>query len=545
MNQTRSPRAAINAVVFASTVGFMGIGLVDPILIAIAEGLHATPSEVSLLFTSYFLITAVMMLITDIVATRIGLKNSIMLGAFIVAVFALGSGTSQTVEQLVGYRSGWGLGNALFVATALTLIVTLSQKKGKESVRLYEAALGVGIAIGPLIGAILGKGSWRYPFWGTALLMLIGFVSIAYFVPATPVKHNQRHALSAPFQALQQPKLRLISLSAFFYNFVFFAILAYSPFVLDLGVLEIGAVFFGWGIALAITSTLITPRWQSQLHPVSIVGRCQWVLVVLMLIMGYFSMPSHFHRAPLVIAIIISGGLFGVVNTLFTELALETHPNSTSIASAAYNFVRWLGGAIAPILITHIGEHYGSQYSFLLAAVFALIACFIISKARLPKPQISHPLPPLRATVSGRRRPVMILMDGSDSDDVAINYARQFLHPNNHRLLLVTVNVVEGVEGEGVREGPSQALGRLKEYFKQLSDHGFDVTSEAISDVLPVQVAKTIVGRGRALDAELLLMVKHSHATLLNRALSFSVTQEVTEQSHCPVLVIPSGSQSS
>ncbi|WP_019274722.1 MFS transporter [Vibrio coralliilyticus] len=544
MAMTQS-RAAINAVVFASTVGFMGIGLVDPILVAIADGLNATPSEVSLLFTSYFLITAVMMLITDIAATRIGLKNTIMLGAFVVALFALGSGNSNTVGQLVGYRSGWGLGNALFVATALTLIVTLSQKKGKESVRLYEAALGVGIAIGPLVGALLGQGSWRYPFWGTALLMLIGFVSIAYFVPATPVQRQQRHSLAAPFQALKQPKLRLISLSAFFYNFVFFAILAYSPFVLQLGVLEIGAVFFGWGLALAITSTLITPRWQSRLHPVSIIIRCQWVLVVLMLIMGYFAAPAHFDKTPLVIAIIVSGALFGVVNTLFTELAIETHPTSTSIASAAYNFVRWLGGAIAPILITHIGEHYGSAYSFSLAAVFALIACAIISRAKLPKPQISHPLPPLRATVAAPRRPVMILMDGSPSDTLAVDYAHQFLQPQNHRLLLVTVNVVEGVEGEGVRETPVQEMGQLKHYLQKLSERGFDVMSEAISDVLPMQVAKTIIRRGEALDAQLLVMVKHSHASFIQRALSFSVTQEVTEQARCPVLVIPKGNQSS
>jgi hypothetical protein len=35
----------------------MGIGLVDPILPALATQLHATPSQVELLFTSYFAIT--------------------------------------------------------------------------------------------------------------------------------------------------------------------------------------------------------------------------------------------------------------------------------------------------------------------------------------------------------------------------------------------------------------------------------------------------------------------------------------------------------
>lgn len=59
----RQPKA-VWATAGASVVAFMGIGLVDPILPSIAEGLDATPSQVSLLFTSYFLITAVAMLVT-------------------------------------------------------------------------------------------------------------------------------------------------------------------------------------------------------------------------------------------------------------------------------------------------------------------------------------------------------------------------------------------------------------------------------------------------------------------------------------------------
>ena len=38
---------------FASVVAFMGIGLADPILKPIADNLSASPSQVSLLFTSY------------------------------------------------------------------------------------------------------------------------------------------------------------------------------------------------------------------------------------------------------------------------------------------------------------------------------------------------------------------------------------------------------------------------------------------------------------------------------------------------------------
>ena len=55
------PRA-VWAVAFACVIAFMGIGLVDPILPALASGLHASPADVSLLFTSYLVVTAVAML---------------------------------------------------------------------------------------------------------------------------------------------------------------------------------------------------------------------------------------------------------------------------------------------------------------------------------------------------------------------------------------------------------------------------------------------------------------------------------------------------
>ncbi len=57
----RQPRA-VWAVAFACVVSFMGIGLVDPILPALSHQLNASPSQVSLLFTSYLVVTAVAMI---------------------------------------------------------------------------------------------------------------------------------------------------------------------------------------------------------------------------------------------------------------------------------------------------------------------------------------------------------------------------------------------------------------------------------------------------------------------------------------------------
>lgn len=134
----RQPKA-VWATAGASVVAFMGIGLVDPILPSIAEGLEATPSQVSLLFTSYFLITAVAMLVTGFVSSRIGGRRTLLAGLALVVVFAALSGTSSSVAELVGFRAGWGLGNALFVSTALAVIVGAAaawERGGDPAVRV-------------------------------------------------------------------------------------------------------------------------------------------------------------------------------------------------------------------------------------------------------------------------------------------------------------------------------------------------------------------------------------------------------------------------
>ncbi|MBC7403722.1 MAG: MFS transporter, partial [Microbacteriaceae bacterium] len=174
LNQPRE----VWAVALACVVAFMGIGLVDPILPAIAHELSATAGQTELLFTSYLLITGVMMFFTSWISSRIGAKKTLMIGLAFIVVFALLAALSGSVETVIGFRAGWGLGNALFISTALATIVGAASGGTSSAIILYEAALGLGIAIGPLLGGLLGSVSWRGPFFGTAALMVMAFVAI-------------------------------------------------------------------------------------------------------------------------------------------------------------------------------------------------------------------------------------------------------------------------------------------------------------------------------------------------------------------------------
>src|SRR5262249_52611359 len=158
----RQPKA-VWAVAFACVVSFMGLGLVDPILPALSARLHASPSQVELLFTSYLVVTAVAMLVTGWVSSRIGGKRTLVAGLVLIVAFSALAGSAHSIGQIIGFRAGWGLGNALFIATSLAVIIGAASGGFAGAIVLYETALGIGIALGPLVGGELGGISWRGP----------------------------------------------------------------------------------------------------------------------------------------------------------------------------------------------------------------------------------------------------------------------------------------------------------------------------------------------------------------------------------------------
>ena len=55
-------------------------------------------------------------------------------------------------------------------------------------------------------------------------------------------------------------------------------------------------------------------------------------------------------------AAVLAGAALGVNNTLITETVMKVAPVERGVASAAYSFVRFSGGAVAPWLAGTLGE---------------------------------------------------------------------------------------------------------------------------------------------------------------------------------------------
>lgn len=369
--------AQVWAVAFACVVAFMGIGLVDPILPAIADQLQADPVQTELLFTSYLLVTGLAMLITSWVSSRIGAKATLMIGLALIVVFALLCALSGSVDAIIGFRAGWGLGNALFISTSLATIVGSATGGSGAAIVLYEAALGLGIAIGPLLGGLLGELSWRGPFFGVVALMAIAFIGVAVLLRG-PGEKREPVPLSAPFRALRVPALAVLAVAAFFYNIGFFVLLAFSPFPLQFGAMGIGLTFFGWGVALALTSVWAAP-WLLRRFSRSAVILTFLPLLAIDLVVAGLVVASP---AALVACIVVGGLLLGVMNTVLTEAVMEATDLPRSVASSAYSAVRFLGGAIAPPVAAALWHASSATVPYLFAAASVVVAAVTIALGR-------------------------------------------------------------------------------------------------------------------------------------------------------------------
>jgi predicted MFS family arabinose efflux permease len=370
----KQPRA-VWAVAFACVIAFMGIGLVDPILKEIAFKLEATPSQVSLLFTSYMAIMGIAMLVTGVVSSRIGPKRTLLAGLVLIILFAGLAGASGSVGAVIGFRAGWGLGNALFVATALSTIVSASKGSVAQAIILFEAALGLGIASGPLIGGLLGEQSWRGPFFGVSVLMTIALLATAFFLPATPPT-GRRTSLADPFRALRHPALLLLGLVAIFYNLGFFTLLAAGPFALpSFGIMQIGWTFFGWGVLLAVMSVWAAPVLQRRF------GTMPTLTAVLALFAADLAVMALLaeHEPVVTIGIIVAGAFIGINNTLVTEAVMGAAPVERPVASAAYSFLRFTGGAIGPYVALKLSENVGVHAPFWFGAAAVAVGVVVVA----------------------------------------------------------------------------------------------------------------------------------------------------------------------
>jgi len=75
--------------------------------------------------------------------------------------------------------------------------------------------------------------------------------------------------------------------------------------------------------------------------------------------------------------VVISGAFSGTANTLVTQTVMSISPVDRPVASAGYSFVRFMGGAIAPLIASQLAERITPAAAFWFGAAGFLFAAAV------------------------------------------------------------------------------------------------------------------------------------------------------------------------
>ncbi|TDT27581.1 putative MFS family arabinose efflux permease [Streptomyces sp. BK208] len=539
----RQPKA-VWAVAFACVISFMGIGLVDPILPALAESLDATPSQVSLLFSSYLIVTAVAMLFVGWVSSRIGAKRTLVTGLAVIVVFAALAGATGSINGIVGFRAGWGLGNALFIATSLAVIVASASGGFSGAIILYETALGLGIAVGPLLGGELGGISWRGPFFGVAALMAVALIATVAFVPDLPKPKRVTSPL-APLRALRHRGLLTMGIMALLYNWGFFTMLGYAPYPMELEAHELGLVFTGWGLLVAAFSVFFAPRLQARYGTAPVLyANLLGLGIVMAVIAAGVTEPTT-----VIVAVIVSGAFIGINNTLTTQAVMLVSPVERPVASSAYGFLRFIGGGLAPYVAGKLADATDLSVPFYLgAATFLLAIPVLASGHRLlsraetdtgGEETMAPTLTPVGAPAEAGVPPVVVAVGARSEAAAVVDAAARLARDTASPLEIVHVRQTAVVEEQATEtETETEATAAVTAHLDRLGPLGVAATGQILTGVGDHAAAGRALARHATEVGARTIAVGRSSRGPLAQFADGSFTSALTHAATCTVVLV-------
>jgi MFS family permease len=176
-------------------------------------------------------------------------------------------------------------------------------------------------------------------------------------------------------KALRHRSLLTMALTAVLYNWGFFTMLGYAPYPMRLDAIQLGFVFFGWGLLVAIFSIFGAPKLQSRFGTAPSLYGALGFFAVLLLLIGLFTD----NRWALIVCVVASGIVVGINNTLTTQAVMLVSPVERPVASAAYGFVRFIGGGLAPFFAGKMVDHWNMHVPFVVGAIAVAAGILILS----------------------------------------------------------------------------------------------------------------------------------------------------------------------
>ncbi|WP_203338777.1 DHA2 family efflux MFS transporter permease subunit [Nocardioides limicola] len=148
-------------------------------------GLGASQSQLAWMINAYTLVFAGLLFAMGVIGDRVGRRRLLLIGLVVFGASSLFAAYSDTPGQLIAFRALKGAGAAMMMPSTLSLLRTVfSDREFGKALGIWTGAVGIGSAIGPIVGGALLERFW----WGSVFLInvpiaIFGFVMILVLAP--------------------------------------------------------------------------------------------------------------------------------------------------------------------------------------------------------------------------------------------------------------------------------------------------------------------------------------------------------------------------
>ena len=153
-------------------------------------GLGASQSQLEWAINSYTLVFAGLLFTFGVLGDKIGRKRMLIIGLVLFGVASLLSAYSRTPDQLILARAAMGLGGAAVMPQTLSIISNVFEPAERpRAIGLWAMAVGIGFAIGPVLGGVLLDHFW----WGSVFLINVPVTALGALAAVILVPESRNH----------------------------------------------------------------------------------------------------------------------------------------------------------------------------------------------------------------------------------------------------------------------------------------------------------------------------------------------------------------
>lgn len=176
-------------VVLCVQIDSTGVNLALP---SISKDLGASTGELQWVVDAYLLVLASLLMFSGALADRVGRRRVLVAG---LLVFGLGSALCSVAVNplmLIAMRGLQAVGGSALVPVAMSIIANVftDPKERAQALGAWGAVVGVGMALGPLVGGTLVDAvDWRAVFWVNLPIVAVAVPSAIRVIPESRAAH--------------------------------------------------------------------------------------------------------------------------------------------------------------------------------------------------------------------------------------------------------------------------------------------------------------------------------------------------------------------